>query len=129
MKVSGLILLLAFTTLLFSAEIIPFGEKAVDAIFKAKRDSVILFVTEENAQARAIFEERAAADQSEFVYTVLDKAQNEDHFTRFAEYLGVKVDSTPQLVVLRQAKKKYLADQDEITAEGIPAFVARVQAG
>lgn len=43
MKILTSLLLISIITILASAELITFGEKAVDAIFKQKRDSFILF--------------------------------------------------------------------------------------
>lgn len=59
----------------------------------------------------------------------MDKEQNKDHFNRFAEYLGVKVDDTPVLIYLVDARKKYVGDASDISSEKLAAFIAQVEAG
>ena len=104
---SGLCVLLGLVVLCASAEWAAFGEQAVNAIFKEKKDSIILFSRGESVTD--VFKDRAAADENEVLYTTVDEGENADHFKRFGEYLGVSVEKTPVLVVLKEGKNKYVA--------------------
>ena len=128
MKIQSLVLLLALSALLSASEVIPFGETAVNAIFKDKKQSVILF-TDSDTGAQDIFTAAAEKNAEDRIYTIVDRTSNSDHFKRFAEYLGVNVDATPVLVVLQEAKNKFVAEAEDLTEEGIEAFIARVEAG
>ena len=119
---------MALSALLSASEVIPFGETAVNAIFKDKKQSVILF-TDSDTGAQDIFTAAAEKNAEDRIYTIVDRTSNSDHFKRFAEYLGVNVDATPVLVVLQEAKNKFVAEAEDLTEEGIEAFIARVEAG
>lgn len=114
MKIQSLVLLLALSAILSASEVIPFGETAVNAIFKDKKQSVILF-TDSDTDAQDIFTAAAEKNGEDRIYTIVDKTANADHFKRFAEYLGVNVESTPVLVVLQEARNKFLAQPEDLT--------------
>ena len=126
MKVAAI--LVALLLISVQSELIEFGQKAVNAIFKEKRPSFILFVSSDNTATREAFEQTASLDESH-AYSVLDQQQNSDHFKRFAEYLGVPVENIPTLIYLVDAKKKYVADASNIGSEALTAFVDQVNEG
>lgn len=43
--------------------------------------------------------------------------------------MGIDVSETPKLILLKQARNKFIASSEDITAEGIPAFAAKVLSG
>jgi len=43
--------------------------------------------------------------------------------------LGVKVDTTPSLVYLVDARKKYIGDASDLSSDKLAAFIAQVEAG
>lgn len=89
---------------------------------------MILFTSPADEAASAQFLQAAANDE-DHVFTTVDKEQNKDHFDRFAEYLGVKVDTTPSLVYLVDARKKYIGDASDLSSDKLAAFIAQVEAG
>lgn len=120
--------LLLLVALAYSAEVVTFGEGAVNSIFKEKKEALILFSNANGDEVQASFAEAASADDSGRLYTVVDNGANADHFRRFAEYLGVNVAETPKVVLLREARNKYLSTEP-VTAEGIKTFVSKVESG
>jgi hypothetical protein len=50
-------------------------------------------------------------------------------FERLAEYLGVNINATPQVLYLGAASEKYQFDDDSITAETLANFVERIGRG
>ncbi len=120
--------LLFLVALASAADVVTFGEGAVNSIFKEKKEAVILFTNGDGDDVQAAFTDAAAADESGRLYTVVDNAANGDHFRRFAEYLGVDVSATPKVVLLKEARNKYLSGES-VTVEGIQAFVAKVESG
>jgi len=63
MKILSGLCLVALIAILATAEFVPFGDQAVNAIFKEKRSALILFVESDAAgqQAQSTFEEIAAS--------------------------------------------------------------------
>jgi hypothetical protein len=112
MKTISRLLLVALITILATSELVPFGEKAVNAIFKEKRNALILFVESdaEGQQAQSTFEELASNSQDKLVYTLIEKGANADHFSRFGDYLGFPNIDGPFLVYLVEGRQKYVAD-------------------
>ena len=70
-----------------------------------------------------------AASDDKNVYTIVDKDGNSDHFKRFAEYLGIDVEPTPTLIFMVEARKKYVADANDISSDSLKAFVDKVVSG
>jgi protein disulfide-isomerase A1 len=122
------VLLLALVVLAASTEVVVFGEGAVNAIFKEKKEALVLFTDGNGQEVQDAFAAAAAADQSDRLYTTVDNGANADHFRRFGEYLGVNVAETPVVVLLKEAKNKFLST-DPVTEEGIAAFLAKVESG
>ena len=60
MKVVAILVTLLIVSV--HSELVEFGEKAVNEIFKEKRDSFILFTSSDNADAKEKFEESAAGE-------------------------------------------------------------------
>lgn len=108
-------LLIALLFVLASAEYVEFGEKAINEIFKEHRDAFIIFTSPENSDSVEKFKESAAADSLN-VHTIVDKEQNKEHFQRFAEYLGLTIQSTPTLIFFVQGKTKYLGDASDLSS-------------
>lgn len=128
MRIHTCVLLLAVLALASSSEVLAFGETAVNAIFKEKKEALVLFFDGDGQEVQDGFAGAAAADESDRLYTVVDNTANSDHFRRFSEYLGVDVTSTPVVVLLREARNKYLS-AEAVTPEGIQAFLGKVENG
>lgn len=128
MRTHTCILLLAVLAVATSSDVVPFGEGAVNTIFKEKKDAVILFFNGDGQEVQDAFASAANADSSDKLYTVVDNSANADHFKRFSEYLGVDVTSTPVVVFLREIKNKYVSSEPT-TVEGIQAFLQKVESG
>jgi len=128
MRAHTWIVLLAVVSLAAAAEVVAFGEGPVNSIFKEKKEALILFSNDDGQDVQDAFAAAAAVDDSDRLYTVVDNAANADHFRRFAEYLGVDVAETPKVVLLKEARNKYLSPE-EATAEGIQAFLRKVESG
>ena len=92
-------ILMAVLLISVNTELVEFGEKAVNEIFKEKRNSFILFTSSENTEAKEKFSQSAAEDIVN-VYTIVDKDSSADHFKRFSEYLGIEVEPAPSLVYM-----------------------------
>lgn len=120
--------ILLLVTLAYSTEVVTFGEGAVNSIFKEKKEAIILFSNGNGDELQGAFAEAASSDESGRLYTVVDNVANADHFRRFAEYLGVNVEETPKILLLKEARNKYLSSEP-VTAEGIKTFVAKVESG
>ena len=113
---------------LANAELVEFGEKAINEIFKEQRDAFILFSSPENTDAVNTFKESAEADSTN-VFCVVDTEANKDHFQRFAEYLGINVDNTPVLIFMTGGKKKYVAENPDFSSEGLTEFTNKISSG
>lgn len=109
-----------------SSGVLPFGEAVVNAIFKEKKDAILLFTNGDGQNVLDGF--AAAADDSDTLYSVVDDGANSDHFKRFAEYLGVDVSSTPVVVFIKEARTKFLSTE-AVSQEGIQTFLAKVERG
>jgi hypothetical protein len=129
MKIFTSTILVTLIVLCSCTSIVPFGETAVSSIFKEKKDALIFFVDDDGKSVSDVFASAAERDQSGRIYTILDKAVNQDHFKRFSEYLGVNVKETPVLIFIQSASKKYLATPEDLTADGILNFIAKVENG
>jgi protein disulfide isomerase len=57
--------------------------------------------------------------------------KNDGHglYERLAEYLGVDISSTPRVLYLNDKSLKFRFDQDDITADNLKDFIARIQSG
>lgn len=124
-----LIVLLAVLVLL-QAEIIPFDNSAIDTIFQKKKSALFLFLADEAAQADA-HEALKAYDETAPDLVLALSTKNDGHglFDRLAEYLGVDTESTPTVLLLKDGNEKYRFEDDAITAEGLAAFVGKVNSG
>jgi protein disulfide isomerase len=129
MNTMKLIALLAILVLL-RAEIVPFDNSAIEAIFQKKQSALFLFLADEAAQADA-HEALKAYDETapEVVLAISTKNDGHGLFDRLAEYLGVDTESTPTVLLLKDGSEKYRYEDDAITAEGLATFVAKVNSG
>jgi hypothetical protein len=121
-------LLLVVMLIQVESEHIKFGEQAINAIFKEKKNAFILFTSPSDSEASTQFLETAESD-AEHVYTTVDKEQNSDHFSRFAEFLGIPVEPTPTLIYFVEGRKKYVGDASDLSAEALSAFAGQVASG
>lgn len=96
-----LILSLAILLLTLHAEVIPFDNAAVEKIFQQKQSALFLFVGDESAQADAIEAFKAYdATNPAVVLSLSSKNDGNGLFERLAEYLGVDITATPQVLYL-----------------------------
>ena len=126
MRTTALIALFGIFLLVQAAEFVPFGESALNPMFKEKKSAVILFTS--NQQGADVMQDTASGDEEDRVYTVVDEQGNAEHYNRFAEYLGISV-AEAQLVVLKEGKKKYVTPATDLSGESIADFTSKVDAG
>lgn len=100
---------LLLISLATASSVLTFGETAVNSIFKDKSDALILFIDngEQSQKAFAAIEDFSAEGHPEFIITFLNKETNQDHFTRFSQYIGANVETLPQLIYMAAASKKF----------------------
>jgi protein disulfide-isomerase A1 len=124
-----LIALLALLVLL-QAEIVPFDNSAIDAIFQQKKSALFLFLGDEAAEADA-HEALKAYDETspDLVLTLSTKNDGHGLFERLAEYLGVNTDQTPAVLLLKDGSEKYRFEGEAVTAEELISFVGKVNSG
>ena len=70
-----------------------------------------------------------ASSDSSYVYTIVDSEDNKDHYSRFAEYLGLSVEQTPTLIFMVEASKKYVGDTSDLSVEAFKTFAEKVGSG
>jgi protein disulfide-isomerase A1 len=102
------IILLTIILVVLHAEVIPFDNAAVDKIFQQKQPALFLFVGDENTEASAI-EAFNAYDSTNpsIILTLSTSTDGNGLFERLAEYLGVDINSTPQIIYLNSESLKY----------------------
>lgn len=121
-----LILFLA-VVLVLHAEVIPFDSSAVEKIFQQKQAALFLFVGDENSEVAAIDALNAYdATNPSIVLSLSSKNDGHGLFERLAEYLGVNLENTPQVLYFSSEAQKYKLEGD-ITAEALANFVERVE--
>jgi len=109
--------------------VVDFDDRTIGAIFRSSRSAIVLFNTDKSEELKDVLTSAAKNSEADFVFTEI--IPSNDHFTKFADYIKVKVDKPKVVAILASDRKKaiYSKTLEGLTAESLSEFLTSLQNG
>lgn len=115
------------------ATVMPFNDRAIEKIFQKGNPAAFLFSNDNDASkdAEVVFERVAKTNKRNGVLFSISKPNDGfGHFNRLAEYVGVDVSKSPQIIIVhsQDGVSKYRFESD-ITESDLEEFIQKYKSG
>lgn len=113
--------------------LIPFNDKAIQAIFQQSNTGIFLFCNESEESLTALenFAVVAKEFKSQVIFTFSKPNDESGLFSRLAEYVGASTNDLPNVMLMNPQNEnaKYRFEQKELSVDNLRKFVSDFLAG